>query len=502
MGKLFDTTPGARFLRAIRNLKWTVAAALAELVDNAFGAARGAASETRITWNAKSHELVVLDNGRGMEALGRLFKLGSDMIGRVPDDIGEFGSGGTMALLWLASKVAIWSLRDGLVSHEVVDWSDCIRNNRFPKIDESWVRARPGTLPAELLALHHGTMIRLSLLRERRFFVSNVQRELAEMYSPAARTGRRLVWVAKGREVLLGDPIALPDDAESFDLVLDVGDGKQLSASGRVGIIDGLPLSKSHVLVGFAHRIITKTRDCYRSPEGNKSYNGPGVTGWIQLGDGWQEYLTTTKDGINDTPVWDALMAYIYRQIEPLLEQAETKNRDLVFEEVKLSLEQMFNSEVEVERTGRGPSGGRGAASTEKLRLDLGDARSPRADTEPGDAQTKQSEARTGKIVIDELSDTQMEGRLCVVEIINENVVHASVNKDHERIQEALEAKPVNRMALAFMIASELAVALSDSPPCLKAMLPARDVADVERRDDDVRRGVIIRLLMDRVRAA
>src|SRR6476646_9210170 len=131
--------------------------------------------------------------GREWSPSGGCFSF-CNTIGRSPGDIGLYGSGGTMAILWLARVVDVWSLRQGLVSHDSVDWLDQINRETFPDIIVDWVPATPANTPAELLALGHGTMIRLKLSRERSFISSNVRRDLFKTYAPALRIRKKIMW--------------------------------------------------------------------------------------------------------------------------------------------------------------------------------------------------------------------------------------------------------------------------------------------------------------------
>jgi len=138
----FDTTPKPAFLLAMRNQRWTVQGALSELVDNGFGPGRGNAKRVDIIHDTTNRVITVLDDGQGMESIGRLFQLGNT-IGRCPGDIGLYGSGGTMAILWLASVVDVWSLKSGVVSHDSVDWLEQINRDTYPEISEDWETATP-----------------------------------------------------------------------------------------------------------------------------------------------------------------------------------------------------------------------------------------------------------------------------------------------------------------------------------------------------------------------
>src|SRR5436190_20027794 len=97
-------TPLPHYLEAVMSQKWTVSGALAELIDNSFGPARGDASRVEIEWNATTRTFTVRDDGQGMKELELLLRPGRT-IGLSAKDIGRYGAGGTMAVMWLASKL-------------------------------------------------------------------------------------------------------------------------------------------------------------------------------------------------------------------------------------------------------------------------------------------------------------------------------------------------------------------------------------------------------------
>jgi len=92
MAKLFNCTPKPAMLRSVQNERWNVTGALAELLDNSFGPGRGNATAVIIFHDLTARTLTVLDNGRGMDAIGRLFQHGNS-IGHSIGDIGEYGAG-------------------------------------------------------------------------------------------------------------------------------------------------------------------------------------------------------------------------------------------------------------------------------------------------------------------------------------------------------------------------------------------------------------------------
>lgn len=446
----FDTTPRPEFLRALQAQKWKASGALSELVDNAFGPGRGDATRCSITYDAARQVLTVLDNGKGMDGVGRLFQLGNT-IGRAPGDIGIYGSGGTMAILWLASRVRVWTLRAGELNHDVVDWAEQIAKGEFPVVSDEWERATLVNTPEDLLANRHGTKIELTLLRERKFVISNVQRDLAETYAPAFRKGRALWWTSLGKNgqmQRLADPLEEPSDPAltiEFDAGLVVND-EFLGVRGKIGVVDDLPLSRSKVAIGYGPRVILRTRDCYRSPDGSEAFREAGVAGYIDLLDGWQPYLATTKDAFNDGPVWEALMEYVFQKIRPILHAAKRNELMLLLEDIAISL-QVRPSRREAAGgqpagTGKGPTPGDGPADIE---IDPTTGPEVRGKTPAG---------ATFRIVT--LTDAEMEGLLCKAQASGAGV-DLIVNQDHPFTQAALAERPYNRPALELLVTRELA---------------------------------------------
>jgi hypothetical protein len=241
----FDTTPDPNFLRALQNQSWTVSGALSELVDNSFGSGRGNATHVEIIYEKQARIITVLDNGQGMDAIGRLFQLGNT-IGRAVGDIGEYGSGGTMALLWLGPKVRIWTLCNGMVNADTVDWNWQRAMHEYPQVSNKWEKATLANTPEMLLDMRHGTMIRVQISGKRHLHIGNIQRDLAQTYAPAIRDGKRLIWRQQGERTELSDTLEMPDDPEKmvdFEVQINRPGEGPLIAHGKIGLVEDLPYS-------------------------------------------------------------------------------------------------------------------------------------------------------------------------------------------------------------------------------------------------------------------
>jgi hypothetical protein len=58
-----------------------------------------------------------------------------------------------MALLWLASRVSIWTLREQMVQHDRVIWKNWFNLDSFDdaNVSDDWRRANSANTPPELL---------------------------------------------------------------------------------------------------------------------------------------------------------------------------------------------------------------------------------------------------------------------------------------------------------------------------------------------------------------
>lgn len=492
----FDTTPEPRFLRGLQNQNWNVAGALAELVDNSFGAGRGDARRVEIAYDPKTKIMAVLDGGAGMQAVGELFKLGATA-GRTPGDIGEYGQGGTLALLWLFEKIHVWTLRDSRVSDVSMKWEDVFTMDAFPLVSDDWRIAKPTAVPDDLLALGHGTLIIGKLLKERRFQVSNVRRDLAAKFAPAVRYGKELVWRSPSDEQYLSNPLPAfaPGKGVAIDLVLETPDGQHLGVRGEIGEIPDLPLNRSRVHVGFGPRVIMETRDFFEPVDSEERFRVAGIAGWLDLLDGWQPYLATTKDAINDTPVYEALRSVVFAKIEKLLQELRKARESLLLNEITLDLNAALDSGVQTEIPIEEP---------EEVAIDqspTGTRRTKREhdpvpETKEGDHHA--TSPRVARLELAPLTDLEIAGRLCHAEKQNGDIA-VFINSEHPVVRTALEKEPMNRLALALMVLGPVSDVLHEDQDLRKRVFPPKLLRALDCADESVRQGLIHRVLIDRV---
>src|SRR5262245_35605957 len=287
--------PSGRIIHGLRNRKWSIYGAIAELVDNSFGELRGNADTVWIQWDGKKRILRVLDNGRGMIDVADLFILGEGTTSG-PDDIGKYGMGGCQALLWLADDAIVQTLRaDAGVACGRANWKSCDERNDFPTIDNQWRRATTTTCPTDLLKLGHGTSIFLYLKEGLRFHQDTMCKELSRRYSVALRTGRKIYWISgltdENTTVI---PLEPWNPGEMKDVVTGtITMEEELSAKVLAGRIDGLSVINSKLAVNYGYRQIKETTEGFGQIV-------QGAMGYIDLSPKWLHYLTTEKDDIRE----------------------------------------------------------------------------------------------------------------------------------------------------------------------------------------------------------
>ena len=108
------------------------------------------------------------------------------------------------------------------------------------------------------------------------------------------------------------------------------------------------------------------TKECFSLND--ISYSGKGIRGWIDLEDGWQPYLTTTKRNIHDDILRAKLMEILFHRIRPLLELTERLQDQIQLDNIALQIEAGFNNLLAAEKR----------AATEIVRADRDHDPTPR----------------------------------------------------------------------------------------------------------------------------
>lgn len=470
--------PTARILLGYRNRQWTVAGALAELVDNSYGENRGAARNVWITYD-KPH-LMVLDDGVGMTPnTSPLFVLGEGIEVLGGRDTGFYGMGGSEGLLWLGDKVHVYTLRDGAVSHGNANWKWCVQQRRFPSIDHAWELASVANCPTELLTLEHGTAILIELKSGLgRWRTDIVQDRLSRLYGAGLRQDRRLIWISRGVSTQLHawtpGPLSSVIDA-------DVVVGEGLTAHVHAGYAEGLSVENSRLSIEYVYRQVEWSADGF----GRKVQ---GAVGTVTLGQEWLPFLTTTKDGFNDEDLRSELMEKLAAATAPLVEQLRKAKLVKTLSNVRISLQRKVENGIKAAIEGRGE---RGETEPRELNPDAPGEEKPekREHQEP-----KHEDQLVAEVTVESTTLHDLGGKLCEVSLDGGFMVASVAGGNehgedaHPRIVEALESEPVNQHLLEDVLVNALGIEMLKEEALVSIGLFSKAEHDalVERFDGNV----------------
>ena len=514
--------------------------ALAELIANSFG--HGQATRVEIIYNRHRRTMSVNDNGGGMEHIYLLLKLGaSTTYGQVAGNISKYGVGGTDAMLSLSSRSKIWTMRgDGRVMFDDVPWTRVmhIRNLRNVIINDEWYQATPENTPRILLRQGQGVHIMMYLRRDRILRTDSLKRELARRFAPGLRQDLSIIWTTierngqRSSEHLTATALPRwprdPNHHVKFAEVIS-HDGERFPIRGEFGLFPDLSGRLSKATIGFYPQVVIETAECYTDPEG-LSYSGRGVAGYVDLGDGWQNKLSTHKEDIDDHILRGKLMTVIFEKIKPLLEQTEQDEQAIILNNFVLDLEGAFNRLATVVTLSRpvgsavaeGPLGPRprGPNLPNPRVRPIPDPNRPRHERRPprnvvprvgegaGVVELPQPPTRA-KIDIDLSSDEDMERLMCHLDVVSESQKHfrIALNKDHPTVKKWLRLRRDGRrsheaVACTETINSWAATAMAAGfirfPNILQRCAPALKAALDEVGVND-RQQLLARLLFDNI---
>jgi hypothetical protein len=453
-----ETTPTPRVLLSVRSRKWNPAEALAELIDNSFGEARGNAKNVWVNVDRRKHRIEIIDDGVGCDDIADLFTLGKGAH-EADGDIGRYGVGGSEALLWLGDKVTVTSLRKNKVSSTTVDWGRQLHEERFPIVDNGWRPATAVNTPEELLDRGQGTYILIHLHKGVRLpqdgdKYSGLRKPIGRLFAPGLLNKRSIIW---NDEKL--DAWQLPIDADrgiTFNVDVPREDGPPLTAGVLAGpAVEGETISvdNSRMAIWYAYRTVEYTRDCY------DGYTGAGLAGYVVLGSEWRQYITTTKDGFADDNLRAALMEKVEAGLMPLLERLREEQVSKLFAKIALKLQASLSGMFKPDPEGE-----------EEEPTKQGDGQHPRGEgdrplPEIGDEDDpkRKGEYAATAISIEGLSKDEMAGVLVRIVFKPQEIV-AQIDKDDRHVETALVEQPTNAMLLAALITQEIARLLAQTP--------------------------------------
>jgi hypothetical protein len=485
--------PGARVLYGYRNESWSAQRALAELVDNSRGTARGNADNIWIRWDPLRRILSVLDDGVGMTpSVFELFTLGRGAE-TVEGDPGMYGLGGSRAILWLYDNVTIHTLKKGQVNSEKVNWLDVFRSDEFPWISTKWEKSTPRNTPEVLRKLKHGTLITGRVRKEKIVREDLIVRELERMFAPALRAGTRIFFASHDDKSELEPFTPKYDEKVKVKVRFKGASGKQLEAHGEVGYVQNLTPDYAKVSVSFADRVILNTRDFFCDLEGN-GVGALHVTGLITLKGPWEP--TVDKSGLVSDSDYRELVRLVIPQIQDILDREKEAKMSVALNDLELKLTGLLDGNLKLPRQ---------SMEVEPFEGEPNDPPQPRKQRQhpeqPLDPDGKKKDPRkAGSIKIVPVSNDDIKGAVVSLDG-QDNAFVAMVNKDMAYVQDNIDAG--NMDLITDLVVGELAAKIHDGGPKLINLTfekrEARNLINQSADEGMLRRQLIHRALVDKL---
>ena len=260
--------------------------ALNEFIDNAFGPDAGNAQAVRISY--KPDMLVIDDNGQGVLNLNSLFRIGDSVSRLSRTDIGNFGYGSKVGVLYMGKHMMVQTVREGEYHAFEVDWEQVAECEQWP----APYQGKPLKFP-KVKPITRGTRI-IIRKRHRTFQLLPLAERMAHVYGPALRDGREITLAhydlaGKLQKEVKVSELAGKTPLESVTTCSLVVNGKRVEVRAgamleRKGRLNGVHLA-------FGHRVI-RTERVLSQPLPARLYVE------AKLDTAWKPCLTALKNDI------------------------------------------------------------------------------------------------------------------------------------------------------------------------------------------------------------
>lgn len=289
----------------------SAADALSELIDNSTGYLAGRATKVEI--ELKKDTVTIYDNGRGVQDINALFRLGeTGNITGDPSDISQYGRGAKDAIGRFGSKYKVETIRDNYHRHGT-DWVKCIKENHFPEV---YHETKPGSrVPPKLRG--GGTLITIENLHEGRRSpaLKPLANTLAERYAPGLERGSYSITIARGHEVYdlrqMLENLSFADEGEEKF----VGEVAGRTYTGYARVLCSYSQTKSGVHIAFGDRVIQRLTTL------NGEALPPKFYAVVRLARGWHDCLSTNKNEVVDYR--SELEAELWQKLKDWIEAVE-----------------------------------------------------------------------------------------------------------------------------------------------------------------------------------
>jgi len=289
----------------------------------------------RIDSRRKNLSVSVEDNGGGCDDLRRMVSPGVHH--RTDTTVaGQYGIGFTAAACWITQvgTATINTVKAGVRRQATINYRQMMADG-----DTSFE-----VIP-KAVASSTGMKIHFPMCGKQLNDVNRLLDELSFFYAMRLQEGIRIEAIYNGESRILKPNLG----PKLRDTIKVNGELYGKPFSGWFGIIcDGEKASRHGMSVFWGHRLMQTTGDCCGE------FNTARVYGVLNLGIEFQP--NPLKDGLADEDEWNELMAAVYEQIKPVLEQADAEAEDFEWSSLCSDIEMDMNDAVKGRRESKDES--------------------------------------------------------------------------------------------------------------------------------------------------
>ena len=372
-----------------------------ELIDNSLDQG-GSNIVIRIVSRRKKMSVSIEDNGGGCDDLRRMVSPG---VHHKTDTTvaGQYGIGFTAAACWITQvgTATIQTVKAGVLRQATINYRQMMDDG-----DTSF------EVQQRHVAATSGMKINFPMCGKQLNDVTRLLDELSFFYAMRLQEGVRIEAIYNGESRILKPNLG----PKLRDTVKVDGELYGKPFSGWFGIIcDGEKATRHGMSVFWGHRLMQTTGDCCGE------FNTARVYGVLNLGIEFQP--NPLKDGLADEDEWNELMAAVYEQIKPVLEQADAEAEDFEWSSLCSDIELDMNDAVKGRRESKDDAdeGTVEPANTGKRHRKF-------SKTQSGEAAEALSKAGRWKIRVHHVAGNEV----IVRHEIRNKELHIFVDKEHQ----------------------------------------------------------------------
>lgn len=310
--KRIDITPDKTIYPKLGRSGYTISEALGELIDNSIDA-----REDRVVINIKldknAHQVIVEDNGRGMEEKQAIESIALGKSNKTEGQLGQFGLGLKTACMSLGKSFVIETTSSGDEQKYLIPFDE----EKFVK-DGSW-KSFEMKIAKDINKQESGTKITIDKLRFKfhQTLIQDLKERLSERFTPFIRSGEATIKV-NGETLQATSLKIVKDTAHNFEIILSNGS----KVHGWTGILEVGSIERSGFNLYRYNRLI-------RAHEKLGYIYHPSKM-WI-AGDIHLDPIPVThnkREFITEDPLYAEFFEKFVEILKPVLAEAQRRHRE------------------------------------------------------------------------------------------------------------------------------------------------------------------------------